>query len=173
MHVCIVVLMHNSSAVVTPYRLPYFNPMYSLRILLTPTERSRPWTLYMTPGLLLAEVAHIFYTGIVLRTLRAILFPSLSADGSSDPKINGLKLGIYIGIEILSTVVLCPLEVLSTKLAIQRNHASNEYNSVAQEAEDDTIAVDCPIYAESTGHDEDVIGYVTPPGNKVILLTHL
>lgn len=117
----------------------------------------------MTPGLLLAQVAHIFYTGIVLRIFRAILFPSLPTEGdSSDARINGFKLGIYIGIEMLSTVILCPLEVLSTKLAIQRNHASNEYNSVEQEAEDDTAAIDCPIYSELSGHDEDVIGYVAP-----------
>ena len=118
----------------------------------------------MTPGLLLAQVAHIVYTGIVLRIFRALLFPSIPANGDiSDARINGLKLGIYIGIEMLSTVVLCPLEVLATKLAIQRNHASMEYNSVEQEVEDDAIAVDCPIYSELSGHDEDVIGYVLCP----------
>jgi len=45
------------------------------------------------------------------------------------------------------------LEVIATRLAIQRNHASSEYNSVSQEVEDDGEDT-----VEYSGTDEDVIG---------------
>ncbi|RDX55007.1 mitochondrial carrier [Lentinus brumalis] len=135
-------------SIVTPYRLPWFRPLYSLRILLTPTERRKPWVLYLTPGLLTAQVLHISYTVVILRSLRTLL---LAGDSFSS-----VKFGIYVLIEMLSTVIICPLEVMTTKLAIQRNHSAAEYNSVEQEVEDD--AIEAPEYAEYSGQEEDVIG---------------
>ncbi|KAI0704995.1 mitochondrial carrier [Cerioporus squamosus] len=135
-------------SIVTPYRLPWFRPLYSLRILLTPTERRKPWVLYLTPGLLTAQVLHISYTVVILRSLRTLL---LAGDSFSS-----VKFGIYVLIEMLSTVIICPLEVMTTKLAIQRNHSASEYNSVEQEVEDD--AIEAPEYAEYSGQEEDVIG---------------
>ena len=135
-------------SIVTPYRLPWFSPIYSLRILLTPTERRRPWVLYLTPGLLATQLFHIAYTVVILHGVRTLL---LSKDGFSSAKF-----GIYLTVEILSTAVTCPLEVMTTKLAIQRNHSTAEYNSVEQEVEDD--AIEAPEYAEYSGEEEDVIG---------------
>jgi hypothetical protein len=63
------------------------------------------------------------------------------------------SLTIYFAISLFSTGVLCPLEVISTRLAVQRNHESAEFNSVAQEEAGDTE--DLPEYSP----DEDVIGY--------------
>jgi hypothetical protein len=48
------------------------------------------------------------------------------------------------------------LEVISTRLAVQRNHESAEFNSVAQEEAGD--AEDLPEYSPA----EDVIGYDFP-----------
>ena len=59
---------------------------------------------------------------------------------------------------IVSTAILCPLEVVATKLVIQRNHASAEFNSVLQEEEGDTEET-----AEYAGAEEDVIGCVSIP----------
>lgn len=142
----------------TPYRLPWLRPIYSLRILLTPTERRRPWVLYLTPGLLATQVFHIAYTVVVLNGVRSLLL--------SGGTISPVKFGIYLTIEMLSVAFICPLEVMSTKLAIQRNHSAAEYNSVEQEVEDD--AIEAPEYAEYSGQEEDVIGYVGiafPVGN--------
>ncbi|KAH9929516.1 mitochondrial carrier [Epithele typhae] len=135
-------------AIVTPYRLPYLRPMFSLRILLTPTERRRPWVLYFTPGLLLTEVFHIAYTVIILQGSRALLL--------GGETFSPFKFGVYVAIEMLSVAIICPLEVMATKLAIQRNHSASEYNSVEQEVEDD--AIEAPEYAEYSGQEEDVIG---------------
>ncbi len=63
------------------------------------------------------------------------------------------SLSIYLAISLVSTAILCPLEVISTRLAVQRNHQSVEFNSVAQEEVGDTE--DLLEYSP----DEDVIGY--------------
>jgi hypothetical protein len=143
----------------TPYRLPYFRPLYSLRILLTPTERRRPWIIYATPGLFAAQFLHLLYKIVFLGSLKALLLPS--SNKPTDMPWAGaspIALGVMAALGLLSTGVLCPLEVIASKLAIQRNHAAPEYNSVSQEAEDDDVNAE--EYVEYAGADEDVIGYV-------------
>ncbi|EPT05042.1 hypothetical protein FOMPIDRAFT_1021734 [Fomitopsis schrenkii] len=140
-------------SITTPYKLPWLRPLSSLRILLTPTERKRPWVLYRTPGLLTAQVLHVAYTALLLSGIRSLLVPR---PGSTDATFNTFKFGIYLAVEILSTALLCPLEVITTKLAVQRNHAAPEYNSVEQEVEDD--GMEGEEYTEYAGAEEDVIG---------------
>lgn len=150
-------MIHRS--ITTPYRLPWFNPVYSLRVLLTPTERRKPWIIYFTPGLFAAQFLHLAYKIIFIGSLRRLLLPSLPI--GEDGRIGDIsfwKLGIMLAIGLVSTVILCPLEVIASKLAIQRNHAAPEYNSVAQEVEDD--ALNNEEYAEYSGAEEDVIGSV-------------
>ncbi|KAI0789136.1 mitochondrial carrier [Abortiporus biennis] len=142
-------------SITTPYRLPYLRPLYSLRILLTPTERRRPWLLYMTPGLFLTQFCHAVYAMVLLRSLRRWLIPT-SEDTNTGFDIKPIKFSIYIVIALASTVILCPLEVMAAKLAIQRNHAAAEYNSVEQEVEDDAVSAE--EYVEYSGAEEDVIG---------------
>lgn len=152
------------SAITTPHRLPWFNAARSVRILLTPTERRKPWILYLTPGLLAAEVFHIVYVVIGLRTFRILLLPELSDPETAMPSnISVTKLVVYFAVVVLSTIVLCPLEVIATRLAVQRNHASAEYNSVAQEIDGDAEEA-----AEYAGAEEDVIGYVASRSSFVI-----
>ena len=143
-----------SRSITTPYRLPYFNPLHSLRILLTPTELRKPWILYLTPGLLAAELLHICYVVIALRALRHLLLPTLSQRNESQPlDLSPRSLIVYLATSLFSTAILCPLEVISTRLAVQRNHELAEFNSVAQEEVGD--AEDLPEYSPA----EDVIGY--------------
>ncbi|OCH92276.1 mitochondrial carrier [Obba rivulosa] len=142
-------------AITTPYKLPYLNPIKSLRVLLTPTERRRPWILYATPGLFVTETLHIAYLALVLGTLRIWLVPAPGEGQSRFETFSPIKFSIYLTIQILSTAILCPLEVMATKLAIQRNHAAPEYNSVEQEVEDATA--DYADLEEYSG-DEEVIG---------------
>ena len=146
------------SSVTTPYKLPYFAPRCSLRILLTPTERRKPWLLYLTPGLLPAQLITVTYGVLGLRTLRHFLLPSYRPGTDLPEGFTPLRFGLYFIVVIVSTAILCPLEVIATKLAIQRNHASAEFNSVLQEEEGDAEEV-----AEYAGAEEDVIGYVLIP----------
>ncbi|TFK44750.1 hypothetical protein BDQ12DRAFT_673517 [Crucibulum laeve] len=140
-------------SITTPHKLPYFGLMQSLRTLLTPTERRRPWILYLTPGLLAAEIIHIAIVVLILGPLRQLLMPALSDPLPDFSDISIVKVSIYLTIAALSTLILAPLEVISTRLAIQRNHASSEYNSVSQEVEGDAEET-----AEFSGAEEDVIG---------------
>jgi hypothetical protein len=143
-------------SITTPHKLPYLKPVQSLRVLLTPTERRRPWILYLTPGLLAAEVLHISIVVLALGPLRRLLVPALSPKTEQTlANISVVKLSIYLAIVILGTVVLTPLEVIATRLAIQRNHASSEYNSVSQEVDGDADET-----VEYAGAEEDVIGLV-------------
>ncbi|KAF8910360.1 hypothetical protein CPB85DRAFT_1376105 [Mucidula mucida] len=141
-------------AITTPHKLPYLNAAKSLRVLLTPTERRRPWIIYFTPGLLAAEVSHIALVVLGLTPLRRLLLPAPPSETSSSlPEISTVKLVIYFVVVAFFTVVLTPLEVIATRLAIQRNHASAEYNSVSQEVDGDGEDV-----GEFAGAEEDVIG---------------
>ncbi|KAL4073975.1 mitochondrial carrier [Scleroderma citrinum] len=144
-------------AITTPHKLPWLDAAYSCRILFTPTERRRPWILYLTPGLLAAQVAHIAYVVLVLRSIRQLILPELTSNPGFPlwQDISSIRLSIFFILALASTAVLTPLEVISIRLAIQRNHASPEYNSVSQEEEGH--AED----AEYAGTNEDVIGLRT------------
>ncbi|KAF7361842.1 hypothetical protein MVEN_00528700 [Mycena venus] len=131
-------------AITTPHRLPYFGLMKSLRVLLTPTERRKPWIIYLTPGLLASQCLHVAYVTLVLAPLHRLLVPLDSESGPGTvayPEISPIKLSIYFVVVIVSAAILTPLEVMSTRLAIQRNQASAEYNSVSQEVDGDAEEV--------------------------------
>ncbi|KAG6845933.1 hypothetical protein H0H87_000739 [Tephrocybe sp. NHM501043] len=104
----------------------------------------------------MAEVLHIAIVVLGLGPLRRLLVPELSAKSErlfSD--ISTVKLSIYLMVVVLSTGILTPLEVIATRLAIQRNHSSSEYNSVSQEVDGDAEES-----VEFAGLEEDVIGSV-------------
>ncbi|KAJ7901894.1 mitochondrial carrier domain-containing protein [Mycena olivaceomarginata] len=144
-------------AITTPHKLPYFGLMKSLRVLLTPTERRQPWILYLTPGLLASQCLHIAYVTLVLAPLRRLLVPIIEESGFvAYSELSWIKISVYFAVVVVSAGILTPLEVISTRLAIQRNQASSEYNSVSQEVEGDAEEI-----AEYAGADEDVIGLRT------------
>ncbi|KAF8581611.1 mitochondrial carrier [Ramaria rubella] len=129
-------------AIATPYLLSWFNARYAFRRLFTPTELRKPWLLYLTPGLLGAKILHLCYIVIVLRTLRSLLLPSVDtiASGSFErgsgipPDFTVVRIGTYVFLAGLSTVVLCPLEVIATRLSLQRNHpTSATFEAVSQD----------------------------------------
>jgi hypothetical protein len=61
-----------------------------------------------------------------------------------------IRLGIFFVVVVVSTAILTPLEVIATRLMIQRNHASAEFNPESQEEEEEGM--------EYAGAEEDVIG---------------
>ncbi|KAF9529361.1 hypothetical protein CPB83DRAFT_852536 [Crepidotus variabilis] len=133
-------------AITTPHRLPYFNPGTSLRMLLTPTERRKPWILYLTPGLMAAEVVHIAIVILFMGPIRRALIPSLAQNPQD---ISAVKVAIYVAVLGFSSLLLTPLEVIATRLAIQRNHAN------AEEPAPENQPLDVDEYPNA---DEDVIG---------------
>jgi hypothetical protein len=65
-------------------------------------------------------------------------------DESPFKDVSTIRLSFFLAFSALSTLVLSPLEVIATRLSIQRNHSTD---SSANE-----------IDAEYAGEDEDVIG---------------
>ncbi|KAF8653576.1 hypothetical protein AX16_003886 [Volvariella volvacea WC 439] len=107
-------------AITTPYVLPYFNVLKSCRLLFTPTERRRPWSIYLIPGLLITSLARNATYLLILAPLRRLLLPPFD---TSDPQVAADKLTLFIALVALATVITTPLEVVETRLAIQQYHA--------------------------------------------------
>ncbi|OJA10852.1 hypothetical protein AZE42_06130 [Rhizopogon vesiculosus] len=144
-------------AITTPHKLPCFNVIYSLRILLTPTERRRPWVLYLTPGFVAAQVAHTAYVILLLLSIRQLSPPELAnPDMPRNEEIPLDRLAKFLVIVILGTVVLPPLKTIATRLSIQRNDAALDFNAVSQEEHTPLL----PQHQHS-GADEDVISLRT------------
>ncbi|KAG8714778.1 hypothetical protein FRC08_011456 [Ceratobasidium sp. 394] len=146
-------------AVCTPHRLPWFRPMEALRIILTPFERRKPWVLYLTPGLLAARMLILIWVVAVARVVRAMLLPSLanglsSAHDTDDQnhmtkRLNMTNLTIFMLFSASSTAILCPLEVLATRLSVQRNHPRTDADCAIDGMADPA--------ADYIGEEEDVI----------------
>lgn len=122
---------------------------YALRRLFTPTELRKPWVLYATPGLLGAKVLHLAYVVLILRTMRSVLLPSVDEISSGTrepgsglpPDFTVLRLGTYMFIAALSAIVLCPLEVIATRLSLQRNYpTSATFETVPQDEPEAPLA---------------------------------
>jgi hypothetical protein len=116
------------SAITTPHKLPWFAPLRSLQILLTPTEFYKPWKIYRAPGLVPARLIHVLWLAIIQRTVRRLLLPGLDPmERSGDHKTTGEKwnidtsaLIVYIIFVVFSSIfILTPLEVMTTRLTIQ------------------------------------------------------
>lgn len=104
---------------------------------------------------MLSEVLHIAYVVLILRTIRHLLIPASGHSAMpSEEDFPPVRVAIYFVVCLISTAILTPLEVISTRLAIQRNHATPEFNSVVQEEGEGEE------HAEYSGAEEDVIGCV-------------
>lgn len=159
------------SAITTPHKLPAFSPRVSLKLLLTAYERRRPWVLYLTPGLLLAQALHVSFVTLVFRLFRLLLVPALAygldgaeGDGTLN-KISTVGLSFFILFQALAgTAILCPLEVVSERLSIQRN-----YTPGAEFEEEDAelaAAQSGETGVEYIGQAEDVLNLRSASGEE-------
>ncbi|KAG9049951.1 hypothetical protein FS837_008538 [Tulasnella sp. UAMH 9824] len=158
-------------AITTPHKLPMFSPRVSLKLLLTAYERRRPWVLYMTPGLLVAQTLHVAFVTLVFRVVRVLLVPALAygLDGAEEDgtlsKISTVKLSIFILFQALAgTAILCPLEVVSERLSVQRN-----YTPGAEFEEEDAelaAAQSGETGVEYIGQGEDVLNLRSASGEE-------
>ena len=97
-------------------------------------------------------MTHISYVVLVVDTVRRVLLPDLPATRMPKAKdMTAARLTMFFALLVVSTVIVTPLEVIVTRLAIQRNHSAAEFNSVTQEEGD---GEECGDY----GGSEDVIG---------------
>ncbi|SPO26262.1 uncharacterized protein UTRI_02538 [Ustilago trichophora] len=127
--------------IVHPRILSINSPRENLRELLSYTEFSQPWRLYLLPGLLAANLLHVAWIGLATRIVRQLTVPSLGGlpgatpvspdqDTYSGPNSNMLQvspvgLPIFVLWNVLSVLVLAPLECAMVRLSTQRPERQN------------------------------------------------
>ncbi|KAG6827887.1 hypothetical protein H0H92_010096 [Tricholoma furcatifolium] len=146
--------LQGHDAIVTPVRLPFFGVRQSLRALLSPTERARPWTLYFTPGLVVANLLKIVIALPILKfkPLQRFIIPHVPKTREEIDVHFFLRSIVFTLLIILVTSLLVPLEIIATRLAIQRNHDSQPQVNLGEENVATTPEV--PVYSS----EEEVIG---------------
>jgi len=158
-------------AITTPHKLPTFSPRLSIRLLLTSYERRRPWALYATPGLFLSQGLHVFFVALVSRVVRVILVPALAHGvGSAEEdgtlsSISTVRLSVFILFQALAgTAILCPLEVITQRLSVQRNYTPGaEFEEEDAEVAAQQSGANGVEYA---GHEEDVLNLRSNSGEE-------
>lgn len=124
-----------------PRILPIHSPRENLRELLSYTEFTQPWRLYLLPGLLAANVLHVAWISLATRIVRQLTVPSLGGlpgatpvapdqDTYSGPNSNMLELSpvglpIFVLWNVLSVIILSPLECAIIRLSTQRPERQN------------------------------------------------
>ncbi|WVN89864.1 uncharacterized protein L203_105094 [Cryptococcus depauperatus CBS 7841] len=134
-------------SIITPYKLPN-NPKISLRILLTSVEQEKPWTLYLTPGLLAATTAHAICATLIARTMRVLFLGTAIISDKTAGDIAWWRWMFYIIWQCFATLWFTPLEVIATRLSIQPNAGDVTPLGETEPPEGVTFC----------GTDEDVIG---------------
>ncbi|KAH7925508.1 mitochondrial carrier [Leucogyrophana mollusca] len=140
-------------AIVIPasIRLPYFNALFSLRALLTPEERQRPWRLYTTPGLVATQFVEIIYTILAQQVVSQYIVPNLPRSGSAAALI--AKIFVFVAVVLLSTAIINPLDVITVRLMVQWNPLASKISPATQEdgGDDDGNAVKETVIDLRTG----------------------
>lgn len=98
------------SAITTPHKLSAFDASAALRVLLSPAERAQPLRLYLAPGVAFALVLEALISP-TLSLLRFFVFPRVPL---------GAALGAALPLLILTTALTTPLQVMVTRLTLQR-----------------------------------------------------
>ncbi|KAN0064479.1 hypothetical protein ACQY0O_002105 [Thecaphora frezii] len=131
----------NYRTIVHPRILPWNRPRENLRELLSYQEYTQPWRLYLLPGLLAANVAHIAWIGLATRLVRQVTVPSLgglapavpaapgqeeySGPNSSMLEVSSFGLAVFLLWNVFSVIVLAPLECVMVRLSTQRPERQN------------------------------------------------
>ncbi len=58
--------------IITPYKLP-FHARQTLRLILTPDEYAKPWSLYLAPGLLISTGLHAGWVTVIAAGVKWVL----------------------------------------------------------------------------------------------------
>lgn len=144
--------------IITPYALPsrptLANAKLSLRLILTPDEYAKPWTLYIAPGLMASVGIHAVWVTIVARGVKWML---VSYD-ENDMIDNSFLFILFLIFQLAASLFLTPLEVISTRLSIQRNSYSPYAVASQHESGMGAAGAVLPDGVGWAGMEEDVIG---------------
>ncbi|KAJ7030381.1 hypothetical protein C8F04DRAFT_1113452 [Mycena alexandri] len=105
-------------AIVTPRKLDVLNAREALHILFSAHERHKFWAIYQIPGLLPAIFINLGFNHLIL-SMREPILPWWQ---QFSPLEYSIRTACLIVVALLNTIVSAPLEVIVTRLAIQRNY---------------------------------------------------
>jgi len=111
-------------AITTTHELELFGTSIrtAFRTLFTEHERKRPWAVLLTPGLVPAFVLNMILQSLIFRPLEGLIEPS---DARPAKEFFFLSIAGRAMFLLLTTVVLAPLDVIVTRLAVQRNYGGS------------------------------------------------
>ncbi|KAK1216402.1 hypothetical protein PQX77_020969 [Marasmius sp. AFHP31] len=127
-------------AIVTPYKLPWTQLRTTLKILLSSTERRRPWTLYLLPGIF---INHLIAKSVCM----LVMAVHMSFAGAFEYLILGKMAPVLLTCHLILASFWSVWMVAQARLAVQRTLGSEEEDESA-------IATNLGVQPYST---EDVI----------------
>jgi hypothetical protein len=113
-------LIHRDRAIVTPSNLDPLNGREALHILFSAHERKKPWSIYQIPGLFSALVLNLIFNSFIVHEAKRIIFPWHFLDMSVFE--TWVRYAGLVVVSLIATIVSAPLEVIVTRLALQRNY---------------------------------------------------
>ncbi|KAJ6513094.1 hypothetical protein C8R45DRAFT_962426 [Mycena sanguinolenta] len=132
-------------SITSPRKLDVLNAREALHVLFSLHERKKPWTILQTPGLLAALFINLGVYYFFTKPLTDILLPWHMNFSAAEYAIR--YAGVIL-VALLATIVRAPLEVIATRLALQRNYGGVEF------VDDSTNMVSAPL-----------VDVPTPPGD--------
>ncbi|KAJ6507993.1 mitochondrial carrier [Mycena vitilis] len=131
-------------AITTPRKLDVLNAREALHILFSVHERKKPWAIYQIPGLLPALMLNFIFCHLILRPLRSLIFPWAVSYPAAEEAIRN---ALLVLVTLLSTIVSAPLELIATRLALQRNYGGLVFgeDSAAMNAAESGAVAAAPV----------------------------
>ncbi|TFK75179.1 hypothetical protein BDN72DRAFT_955187 [Pluteus cervinus] len=117
-------------SVTTPHFLPLKKPLEIIKNILTSQERRRPYILYFTPGLVIAFLLSIGLQCFLLLPLRNDVWRMFKGDNSTANQI--ARTVADLTMVIITTLILCPIDVVITRLVLQRNYGGPRFKKLPQ-----------------------------------------
>ncbi|KAJ7903383.1 hypothetical protein B0H14DRAFT_2664755 [Mycena olivaceomarginata] len=106
-------------AITSPRKLDILNAREALHILFSAHERKKPWVILQIPGLLPALFINFGLYHGVIQPMSTVIMPFYKNFGSLEYALRSVGLVL---LALLSTAICAPLEVITTRLALQRNY---------------------------------------------------
>ncbi|KAK7033244.1 mitochondrial carrier [Favolaschia claudopus] len=108
-------------SITSPRKLDVLNAREALHILFTVHERKKPSVILQTPGLLPAILLNVLFYHFVVRSISQMIYPYHTPEIYSFKEEWIRRAGLVV-LALFSTAICTPLEVIATRLALQRNY---------------------------------------------------
>ncbi|KAJ7446923.1 mitochondrial carrier domain-containing protein [Mycena galericulata] len=119
-------------AIVTPRKLDPLNAREALHVIYSAHERKNPGAIYQIPGLFPVVLANLAMHKFVLH-LRELILRDWPLRPDSDPLEYAFREVCFVLVSVLGTIIVAPLEVITTRLVLQRNYGGPSFDDTPTE----------------------------------------